>query len=305
MSNIPSELIDPFFIENRLHDYLDGQLDEEETAFVEAGLKQFPELEDKLEELKFSRNLLRSQLNVDPPEDLLAQIEAAVHEEPSHEKRYQAPVLMLLAAAILLIFLIPDSKQDWSKDVASAQSIQANPMNLPLNNPASAPPKKASSVEIESPKKPSKPAKAKQKTRTKKTTRTAKLKASQTPVAEIYIPDDEKDAYAAADNYLSARQDLAEHSVIQTTNTRMLYDLHNAANQHGIKILTPNNSSLEAYDLSQDRPFQLLKIQFNSDQWSIVNEMVNNMGGNININPAQLKAGTNTIDLEISYWYTP
>ena len=83
MSTIPPELLDPFFIENRLQDYLEGNLSDEENTFVEAGLERYPELQIQLEALQYSRDMLRSELMVEPPEDLLSQIEAAVEEEPA------------------------------------------------------------------------------------------------------------------------------------------------------------------------------------------------------------------------------
>ena len=311
MSTIPPELLDPFFVENRLQDYLDGELNKEEMAFVEAGLQKYPDLQIQLEALRYSKDIFRSELMVEPPEHLLSQIEAAVEEEPAQVKSYQVPMLILVAAAVLLIFLIPENDNQWSKDVASAQSIQATPIDLPLditedstpNEKLSLPAIEKPKLDIKSPAQDKAASKTPRKPKTQK--RKVKLDSSDTPVAEIYIPDDEKDAYAAADNYLSAKQDLQEHSKIQTTNTNLLYDLQKSAQEQGFVVLTPNNKTLEPYVLSQDRPFQIITLQFRSEQWSAVNQMVTNMGGAVGFSSAELQQGDNSIDIEISYWHTP
>ena len=311
MSTIPPELLDPFFVENRLQDYLDGELNEEEVAFVEAGLQKYPDLQIQLEALRYSKDIFRSELMVEPPEHLLSQIEAAVEEEPAQVKSYQVPMLILVAAAVLLIFLIPENDNQWSKDVASAQSIQATPIDLPLdiiedsipNEKISLPTIEKPKLDIKSPTQDKTASKTPRKQKTQK--RKVRLYSSDTPVAEIYIPDDEKDAYAAADNYLSAKQDLQEHSKIQTTNTNLLYDLQKSAQEQGFVVLTPNNKNLKPYVLSQDRPFQIITLQFRSEQWSAVNQMVTNMGGTVGFSSAELQQGDNSIDIEISYWHTP
>jgi hypothetical protein len=300
MNPYPEELLNPFFIENKLQDYLDEELSESDRAFVEEGLDRFPELQLKLEELIETRALLRKELLCEPPADLLNKIELAVQQEPQPKRDLSRPILFLVAAALLVVFMLPEEKQTWSNDLSSAQGIQAKPIDLPLLEEVVAIEPESATPPVEK----SIPVLHKQKKATSKRARVGTLRSNPAEKSvEIYIPQDDQAAFDAADSYLNMQEAVQSNSKLQTEDSNLLYLLKEEANKINISIRTPSKKSFTPYPLSQERPFQLLQLEFAPEQFNSVSELMTKFGGSLRQPTTTQETGMMIAEVEVAYWH--
>ena len=123
----------------RLSAYVDGELTVEQTAEMEARLKREPVLQDALEELSQTAQLLRSMPQVTPPRGFALTPEMVASSKP----RFGYPVLKLASALAVAAFVVVIGVDVFG----SAKDSAALPFNLAQRSIADAPAMEADALD--------------------------------------------------------------------------------------------------------------------------------------------------------------
>ena len=134
-----------FFIKNRLHDYIDGNLSPETMEEIDKAIVEHPELLAELEDLQTQRNLLMDHGVIKAPSELADTIWSHLENETPPAANNSSHNTMwkvwtgTLAAILLGWWFIPQNttqEQRQAQMIKSAQSIPSiNAISLPKNSP--------------------------------------------------------------------------------------------------------------------------------------------------------------------------
>ena len=303
--------MDPFFAKNRLSDYLDGQLSDDEAAEVRRALEEDAELREAFESLSATVSLLRKHGPTTAPDGFHERIMAQVSAQPTGRlvvlrnffRQVPVEAIALAAAAVLVIVIVGNPGNDIAGPALSpppvevkggaaapqARIMPSQDLNLPLSlsepveevaTPASKPRPEAVS-----------------KTRTLQ-------KVAVEPPPEAYVAEweqqDTTDAYAPVAKPQGAA--LAESDDVPDTprelfgglstetatpyqyrialgDAQVLYSLEKLAQSTGGRLLDSSGSPLRPHPLNVEENFMKVQLVVPPGQAEAVHSWLKGLGG--------------------------
>jgi len=302
--------MDPFFAKNRLSDYLDGQLSDEEAAEVRRALEEDTALREDFESLSATVSLLRKHGPTTAPDGFHERVMAQVSAQPTGRlvvlrnffRQVPVEAIALAAAAVLVIVIVGNPGNDIAGPALSpppvevkggaaapqARIMPSQDLELPLglSEPVAAP---ATSTAPPRPEVVSKP----------KTLQ----KVAVEPPPEAYVAEweqqDTTDAYAAGEKSpgsataetddvpdtprelfggLSAETATPYQYRITLGDAQVLYSLEQLAQRTSGRLLDSSGSPLSAHPLNVEENFMRVQLVVPPGQADTVHEWLKSLG---------------------------
>ena len=252
-----------FFAENRLNDYIDGTISDEDKKIVEEALQNDPSLKEEYESILEAVQMLQ---NLDseslahlgdphayaPTRDLSNEIMDQVYKEPTPKVihvnfKRNASLFFLAAAAILIVSIsLPDKNATHTQTASVLHTLpKANSMQLPqnLNNQLTTLPipiEELAVADAEEPEATPPPQKK------KRTPRRVVQKNTIQPLVPDHAASYEENLY----NLFISDPDI-------------LYKIEQLATDNNAQIAQRDGAPFEPYAMSDGRPSQVVKIKTN------------------------------------------
>lgn len=309
--------MNPFFIRNRLHPYLDDELSETERIEMEEALEQHPDILRELQQLEQQEKHLKNQGQTKAPADLFSSIMAEIEELPAPQAKMMTLrtaanniqwYMVIAVALVLFVVLIPNEKKSGSPKLSDIHPAQT----LPIPNQLSLPPptllepkhdQKKETREISAPKDDStnietkhiKPQKKKEqgsKTTTSPALRFVITETNSTNSTTWEQPLENTIAKAAEEAY-QYRQ--AEADALFTLNT--------LAKQAQGSLLTSQGVEVSPVNLTVENGYQSVIISVPKENYSTVDEKLRQLGAVFSRPTLPVEDGYVRFPIEVYYKY--
>lgn len=298
-----------FFIKNRIHEYMDNNLQDPEKSEFEKSIVEYPDLIDELEGFRQQRELLLTQGKIEAPEDLLGSILASVDEEkiPASYNIKQGSnnnlwkTIAFIAAAVVVWVLIPTQSTPIPRnDIHSAQTLPI-PNNIQLPNIK----EKESQMEVAVPIKEPVPIVDTPTIAPKPPTPVAKAEIPKsTPTTKKYVVTSPGDMYFPEDTATEVIEVAPQsHQTYQFQVARkdILFRLQELADTHHGSILTARGERLELTNLTNEKFFYYLEMLVPASDANQVDGELRQLGGEFFGQSVENRNGQAVFPLEIFY----
>ena len=298
--------MNPFFIRNRIHRYLDCELSEQEQLEMEKALEEHPDILEEIEDLQSQHLFLSENGQKRAPQDLLSNILDEIEKEPipapskTGANNFRWYILCSVALALFAI-LLPKKPQQTSEnnnEIKSARSI-------PIPNIIELPPRDELSSEI------SKTKSVQEKKEQKNTARSVKQKksepANQTLNFVIGTPENpyvatwEETTTHQIDLSISKEQE--EFYQLRLAKEDILFRLEAIAQNAGGKLVSSEGNSFTPFNLTSEKGFQTVKIIVPQENYSTIDENLRQLGAKTSLQTLPIVNGQVFFPIAIYYQF--
>ena len=299
--------MNPFFIRNRIHRYLDGELSEQEQLEMEKALEEHPDILEEVQDLEAQHLFLSENGVKKAPKDLLSNILDEIEDEP-----LPAPMKMaannfrwyFLSAVALALFAVllpnnPTKKLGNNTEVKSARSIPIpNIIELPPRDNA----EPVLSKDTSAPKEVSK----KMADTSKKANKTTKTKQQNLK----FVIGTPENPYTATwedttTHYIQPVISEAQQNTYQLRLAKedILFRLQSLAKNAGGRLVSSEGSSFSPFTLNGENGFQTLKIVVPQENYSSIDENLRQLGATTSLQTLPVENGQVSFPVAVYYQF--
>ena len=301
-----------FILQNRIHDYLDGELSVTERAEMDQALLEHPDIIAEIEQLQHQREQMLTVGTVSAPINLLDNIllEVVDTSPVANQPRSKAYLTygVVAMAGLLAWIAIPTSTSpitEPSVDIKGAQVLPSfNPVQLPQTSPIEEANKHMDDLELKSTQI------KKQVTSSSKTTRTATPKTTQTaeksnPTFVIQTPDTPYVPDWEGKQIIRVTEETfdAEAFQFKAAPAKLLFTLHNLATQVGGSLKSTNGTPFSPVELTNFAPRATFEMWVPTDSVANINDRLTELGGQFFANSIQQENGFGIFKIDVRYEY--
>ena len=294
-----------FFIRNRIHRYLDGELSEKETLEIEKALEEHPNILEEIQELEAQRFFLSENGFKKAPIDLLSNILDEIEAEPLPAA---APVgannlrWFVLSAVALVLFalLIPQNPEQRSNEISEVKSARS----LPVPNIIELPPKEDSkapdaNIGAEAPPSPS------SKSGTSKKPRKAKQEKLSFVIGTAENPYtatwEETSPTHTITTVISEAQKTSYQ--LRLAKEDILFHLQSLAKRANGNVLSAEGVELSPFNLNSENGFQTLTIVVPKENYELIDENLRQFGATTSLETLPVLNGQVSFPVEVYYQF--
>jgi hypothetical protein len=288
-----------FFAQNRITDYLEGDLPASDLADFEVAMAEHPELAEEVEMHRLAQRLIKEQGQHRAPPELHAQIMEAIEDDCIHRRRrrHKAAAWSVLAlAAGLAIFVTSNPMDNMLDGMDQAQVITPNRMVLPLDDEVVSPVPTVEPLSKASPQN-----EMKEPTKTKPTFKSKPKRTVKFTPETIYIPEWERTENIKAEAEPEAPSFPVQSLKLRATRGDILIQLKKLADLHHGTLYGSTQQPLSPYKMDEYRQFQFVDLVIPEEQFTTIKEALGRMGVEIRRRSLQSVDGQIKIPLEVSY----
>lgn len=272
--------MNPLFARNRISDYLDNELSEQEIEQFESALESSEALRKEVAAIKNSIQLLKQTGPAQAPPDFMDNILATIQTtsvEPLRKGKLQTNTFLwptlIAAAALFTIIVIPDAPV--APPAAHMGGIleitQPKPLDLPVNAPSAyellenhqpviQPQTVSEAASVTSPETTTE-------SPTKRTTPSVSF-IPETP----YVPEWEEKSEP-----INMPENVDDSYMFRFASADVLFTLQALAHRYSGSLLDENKNKLEPYQLNNDNNFARVHLIVPFDQWMVVDEALRHL----------------------------
>ena len=301
-----------FILQNRIHDYLDGELSVTERSEMDQALLEHPDIIAEIQQLQHQREQLLNVGMVSAPTNLLdnillevADVSAVANQPRSKSYLTYAVVAM---TGLLAWIAIPTSDSPITKPSVEIKGAQVLPSINPIKMPDTSPIEEANkhlddlrikSTQIES-----------QVTSPSNTTRTATPKTTKTakksnPTFVIQTPDTPYVAEWEDQHIITVTEDTFDADAFQfkSAPAKLLFTLNNLAIQVGGSLKLTNGTQFSPVELTNFSPRATCEMWVPTESVANINERLTELGGQFFATSIGQQDGFCIFKIDIRYQY--
>lgn len=301
-----------FILQNRIHDYLDGELSATERSEMDQALLDHPDIIAEIEQLQHQREQMLNVGMASAPTNLLDNILLEVADTSTianqpRSKSYLAYSVIAMAGLLAWI-AIPTSPSPITKpsvDIKGAQVLPTlNPIQLPKTSPIEEAHKHMETLQLKSTQIESQVTSRSNTTRTA-TPKTTKTPKKSTPTFVIQTPDtpyvpewEDKQIIRVAEETFDA-----EAFQFKAAPAKLLFTLHNLATQVGGSLKSTNGAQFSPVELTNFSPRATFEIWVPIDSVATINDRLTELGGQFFATSIKQENGFGIFKIDVRYQY--
>jgi hypothetical protein len=294
-----------FFIRNRIHRYLDGELSEQETLEMEKALEEHPDILEEIQDLDTQRLFLSENGFKKAPVDLLSNILDEIKEEPlpvtntigANNLRW-----FVLSAVALALFavLLPQNPEKISNETSEVKSARS----FPVPNIIELPPREAykpidATLGSEAPSSP-----------TSKSRRSTKPRKAKPEQLHFVIGTAENPYTATWEETAPAHTITTVISEAQQTSYQIrlakediLFHLQSLAQRANGKIVSSEGVEFSPFNLNGENGFQTLTIVVPKENYTLIDENLRQFGATTSLETLPVLNGQVSFPVAVYYQF--